>query len=65
MKARPLSASDIELIVSRGEIFGMPYAASVMRHLVRRGYFMRVERKGFQTRWQLTEKGERVRKDAA
>lgn len=61
-----LSAEDAYVILREGialggHPYGMPYAASIMRPLERRGYFKRVVRKGFQTRWVLTEDGKDTR----
>lgn len=59
--AKSLKPTSARIIESNGEVCGMPYAAELMRPLVRRGLFERVERRGFLTRWELTPLGLRVR----
>jgi hypothetical protein len=57
--AAGLSLRDRAIILREGICVGrMPFSASLMRPLERRGIFVRVERKGFQVRWQLTPLGE-------
>lgn len=56
-----LTVAQRTVIWLRGEVCGMPFIASIMRPLVRRGFFSRVDRKGFQARWSLTPLGARVR----
>lgn len=49
-------------VIGQGVVCGMPYYASVMRPLVRRGLFDRIEQPGFQVRWQITQLGLAVRR---
>jgi len=58
---RDLTYAQASLIARQGRFGRMPLSACQMRPLVRRGYFERVERKGFQTRWELTELGRAIR----
>ena len=59
--AAKLTEAQREVTAMRGEIMGMPFAALVIRPLIRRGIFSRHDRKGFQTRWHLTPLGLAVR----
>ncbi len=55
--AAGLTRAQREAVLSEGRVFGMPMAASVMRPLVRRRLFDRIEKKGFQAWWRITNLG--------
>lgn len=57
-----LTLVDRVVIRNRGYAYGRaPFAACVVRPLIRDGLFYRVTEKGFQTHWQLTPLGRAVR----
>ena len=58
--AAGLTRAQRDLVLSKGQVFGMPMSALVMRPLVRRKLFDRVERKGFQVWWRITDLGHAV-----
>lgn len=56
-----LTKAQRSVVVKGGEICGMPFHSSLVRPLIRRGIFTRVDRQGFQARWNLTPTGTAVR----
>jgi len=59
--AADLTHQSVRVLFGGGSFGRSPFGAGSMRPLVRRGLFRRVERKGFQTRWEITETGVAVR----
>lgn len=60
--ARGLRAGERHIIRRQGLAYGTaPFYANIMRPLERKGLFSRITQNGFQTRWELTALGSRVR----